>query len=203
MLSTMRTTLSCLAVVLFTTRCLAQSTWSVPDLHWLTPDDAISKAHLSAEETNFLKNLTQKVIAGCVTTYPGAHDPHTASGIFKLMRVRHVQLSPQGDAPALLVQGSACMCGATGNCSLWLIDEQVPLKVQLQTIGIQTFGFEKSSTSNRFDIVLGQHSSATESILQRFKFDGTTYKRFDCADAKWADKNGNTLNPPKITPGPC
>jgi hypothetical protein len=203
MLSTMRKILSCLAVLLFAASgCIAQSKWALPDLQELTQDDAISKAHLSAEETDFLKNLTRKITAECLA-YPGPYDPHTATGVFNIMRVRHVQLSPQGDIPALVVQGSACMCGATGNCSFWLIDEQDHPKVQLQTYGIQTFGFEKSTTANRFDLVLGQHSSATESILQRYKFNGTIYKRVGCADAKWADMDGNTLNPPQITPGSC
>jgi hypothetical protein len=196
----MRKSLCCLTVLLFfNSECLSQSRWAFPKLQWLTQADAISNANLSAKETSFLKTLTRKIIADCID-YPG--QPHTTR-IFNSMRVRRVQLSEEGNDPGLIVQGAACMCGATGNCSFWLIGEQAHPRVLLQKIGIQTFAFQKSSTTNHFDIVLGQHSSATESILQRFQFDGTNYKRDGCATAEWADPDGNALHPPRITPERC
>ncbi len=202
-LSIMRKSLCRLTVLLlFASVCIAQSNGTVPDLQWLTQADAISNSRLSTEETDLLKGLTRKIIAECVN-YPGPGDPHTATGIFNLMRARHVQLSQHRDDPGLIVQGSACMCGATGNCSFWLISEQAHPKVLIHAIGIQTFALQKSPAADRFDIVLGQHSSATESILQQFRFDGTAYKRVGCADANWAGPDGNVLHPPRITPERC
>jgi hypothetical protein len=103
-----------------------------------------------------------------------------------------------------VLQGfGVCMCGAVGNCPFWGIDEQAHPRTTLHAIGIQGFAFQKSATANHFDLVLGSHDSAMVTDLQKFRFDGTSYKRTGCASLQWADSVGNTLHPPRITSERC
>lgn len=205
MLSIMRKTLCSVIVLLCClSECPAQSRWVLPKLQELTDADAIGRgsAQLSTEEVSLLKNLTSKVVANCLDD-PGLGDPRTAIVAFKRMRVRRVPLTSHGDS-GLVVQGSGvCMCGAVGNCLLWVIGEQPRPLAILHAVGIQSFAFRNSATANRFDLVLGTHDSASATHLQRFRFDGRSYKRADCALLEWADPMGNVLHPPTITPERC
>lgn len=185
-------------------QCLAQGKWVLPKLQELTEADAIGRgaAQLSTEETTLLKNLTRKVIADCIED-PGPADPHTTAETFRRIRVRRVSLTPQGDS-GLVVQGSgSCMCGAVGNCPFWVIGEQPHPRALMHTDGIQTFAFQKSRSSDHFDLVLGRHDSAMATELHIFQFDGANYKRNGCASLEWADEIGRSLNPPRITPERC
>ena len=205
MLSIMRKTLCGVIVLLcFFSECLAQSRWVLPKLQELTNADAIGSgsAQLSTEEISLLKTLTSKIIANCFD-YPGPGNPDTAMAAFRRMRVRRVPLGPQGDS-GLVVQGfGACMCGAVGNCPLWVVGEQPHPHATLHAVGIQSFAFQKSATADHFDLVLGSHDSAMVTDLQKFRFDGTLYKRTGCASLEWADPVGKALHPPRITSERC
>ena len=205
MLSFMRNSLWGFIVVLCCLpACSAQSRWVLPKLQELTPADAIGRGsvQLSADETTLLRNLTRKIISLCMDD-PGPGDPHTTAEMFKRMRVRRVPLTPKGDS-GLVVQGfGVCMCGAVGNCPFWLIGQNPHPTALMHMVGIQSFAFQESLTSDHFDLIIGSHDSAMETYLQRFKFNGAKYERKGCASLEWSDPVGNALHPPRITAHRC
>jgi hypothetical protein len=80
------------------------------------------------------------------------------------------------------------MCGATGNCDFWLLDETQPgPKLVLHAIGVQSFAVNESLSYDRFDLVTRSHSSASQSWLQKFVFDGNRYRRTSCALMDYMD----------------
>ena len=201
----MKKTLFCLIVGLCCiSRCLAQHGWVVPKLEELTQADSIKsgRAHLSAEETTLLKQVTREIINKCVK-YPGPYDPKTPAEFFGQLRAQRVALTPHGDS-GLVVQGfGSCMCGAVGNCSFWIIGASPHRRVLLEGDGIQTFAFQATQSDGYFDLFLGAHYSAMRTDLERFRFDGTKYRRNGCATIEWADEIDNKLPHPRITPKPC
>jgi hypothetical protein len=184
--------------------CCAQGSWTLPKLRELTQADAIKggAAHLSAKDVALLKQVAKGKIEGCVDN-PGPSDPKTARGLFSEFRARRISLAPRG-GQGLVVQGSgACMCGAVGNCPFWIIGEGSRPLVLLETEGIQTFAFQKGTSSGRFDLLLGTHSSAMQTDLQRFRFDGDKYALDGCAEVDWDDVSLQLLPKPRVTPGKC
>ena len=182
----------------------AQKKWTVPNLKELPQSDMLSRegVHLSAREVAFLKEVTAREIAECIQD-PGPNDPTTANGLFLSLRVKRLELTPNG-MKALLVQGNdVCMCGATGNCTFWLIANEPNLKVLLKATGIQTFAIQKNKTSGYFDIVLGSQDSAMETYLREYKFDGKEYRLRRCSTIEWDDWQGNALAKPRIMPYSC
>ena len=182
----------------------AQNKWTLPHLKELPQANMLTRegAHLSAREMTFLKEVTAREIAVCVQD-PGPGDPTTADGLFLSLRVKRVDLAQSG-MNALIVQGNdVCMCGATGNCTFWLIADGPNLKVLLKATGIQTFAIQKSKKSGYFDIVLGSQDSAMETYLREFKFDGKEYRLRRCSTIEWDDWQGNALAKPRIMPYPC
>lgn len=95
------------------------------------------------------------------------------------------------------------MCGAVGNCPFWLIAGETQPELLVSATGIQAFAFQKSPSSDHFDLVLGSHNSAMVTDLQRFRFVGSKYRRIGCATLQWADEIGNKLNPPRVTAERC
>jgi len=171
----------------------------VPNLKELSEKDAIGRgaAQLSPEELGPIKEVTQGAIADCVKD-PGPWVPKTAGGIFKALRVKRVVLTADG-VKGLVVQGySSCMCGATGNCPIWIIGEGSAPQLLLHRDGVQNFAVEETHSSDLFDLVFGSHYSAMESYLQRFQFDGSKYRRTGCATLEWSDPVGNRFDPPRI-----
>jgi hypothetical protein len=150
--------------------CSAQGEWTLPKLQELTQADAIKNraAHLSAEDTTLLKRVAKSEIEGCVDD-TGPLDPRTSRGLFAQFRAQRVSLSPTGQG--LVMQGyGACMCGAVGNCPIWIISEDPRPRVLLKTKGVQTFVFQKTQSSGHFDLLLGSHDSAMQTDLQRLRF---------------------------------
>lgn len=182
-----------------------QQKWAVPKLEWLDQADALSRgrAHLSADEETLIKRVTRKDIDGCLK-YPGPGGPKTASAAFGQLRVKRVESTPRGDTGLVVQSTGSCMCGATGNCAFWLIaGGQNPRVVLVVPFGIQTFGFDKAQTTGHYDLVLGQHDSATVTYLERYRFDGTRYQRHGCGSLAWRDRDGNMLQKPRITRTRC
>lgn len=204
MLFTMRRILPLVLALCFASQAIGQATWSLPKLKELDQTNTIEKGsiQLSAEETSLLRKLTHRITSVCVSD-PGPNDLKTAEGIFKSLRVGRVDLTANGDS-ALIVQGEGvCMCGAVGNCPLWLLSQGSNPRLLLKATGIQSFSIQKSRTIAHFDLVLGSHDSAMETYIQKFHFNGTSYQRSGCATIEWGDESGNRLDPPLITAARC
>jgi hypothetical protein len=201
-----RKTLPALLLALcFASEAVGQATWSLPKLKELDQSNSIGKTttiRLSTEEMSLLRQLTHRITTVCVAD-PGPGDPKIAEEIFKSLRVDRINLTSRGDS-ALVVQGNGvCMCGAVGNCPLWLLSGGQNPRLLLKAIGIQSFAVQNDGANTYFDLILGSHDSAMETDLQRFRFDGFRYKRIACANIQWDDESGNQLSPPRIVGGPC
>jgi hypothetical protein len=181
--------LICSAILLLTSTAYSQSQWKVPNLTELSARDEIARnrTQLSTSDVAILHRVTAHAISACVAG-PGPGDPKTTAGLFNELRIRRVLLNNDGEH-GLIVQGSAvCMCGATGNCDFWLLDEGAQgSKLVLQAIGIQSFDLTRSLAQDRFNIVTRGHSSASQSWLQKFVFDGNRYRRTSCALMDYMD----------------
>ncbi len=181
-LCTMRKILPAVLLALcFASEAVGQATWSLPKLKELDQSNAIGKTtaiQLSTEETSLLRQLTHRITTACVAD-PGPGDPKIAEEIFKSLRIDWVELTSRGDS-ALVVQGDGvCMCGAVGNCPLWLLSGGQNPRLLLKALGIQSFAIQNAGANTHFDLILGSHDSAMETDLQRFRFDGVRYKRID------------------------
>ena len=108
-----------------------------------------------------------------------------------------------GGTPALAVQPNGSeLCGATGNCSFWIIDGRQH-RILLRAEGVQQFAVMQSPKRGFPDIITGTHESATESELIRWQFTDGAYEPASCATRDYNDPGGNPLAEPKITPHPC
>lgn len=182
----------------------AQQGWVLPHLQELDEANALSKngVHLSSDETSLLKRAAAKVVDECVKE-SDAMEHETDNGLPRSFRVKRIAIGP-GGVTGLVVQGmGSCMCGATGNCPFWLIGENGSPRLLLTEPVIQSFAIESVQSHGYYDVVLGSHDSAMRIDLQRFRFDGTRYRRHGCALLESGDQFGNQLRRPRITPSPC
>lgn len=108
-----------------------------------------------------------------------------------------------GGTPALAVQANGeNLCGATGNCTFWIIDLR-QRRIVLRADAVQQFAQAQTSKHGLPDVFTGTHQSATESELIRWQFVGGDYEPADCATEDDYSPDGNPLPQPKITPHPC
>jgi len=183
---------------------VAQHGWTVPNLKELGEKDAIGRGavQLSPEELKLLKQVARREFADCGTD-PVLWGPKTAAEFFNALRVERVALTADGK-DGLVVQGIGfCVCGATGNCPIWVFRGDTHPQILLHSEGIQTFALQQSQGSDHLDLILGSHDSAMESYLQKYRLEGLKYRRMGCATLEWADGSGNRLDPPRITVKPC
>jgi hypothetical protein len=115
---------------------------------------------------------------------------------------RAERLSSAGGS-ALVVQPSGNeLCGATGNCSFWIVDLR-HRRVVLNAVGIQSFAVTPSRPGGMPEIVTSSHASAYEQELIRWRFQGSSYQRESCATVDMANDDGQPYPTPKVTPHPC
>jgi hypothetical protein len=118
----------------------------------------------------------------------------------QFFRVERLSL---GGTPALAVQATGeVLCGASGNCSFWIIDLH-QRRVVLRADGVQEFALAPTAKHGFPDVITWTHESATEHELIRWRFIGGDYERTACATHDWSDADGNPLPQPKITAHPC
>lgn len=182
----------------------AQVKWTVPHLEGIGGVDRLGSGntHLSAAEMQGLRGIVSGTIHKCLA-YPGTYH-HTASGLFNDLRIKRVNLGPDGKS-GLAVQGAGlCMCSPTGNCALWIVAERpAGLAAVLQTWGIQSFAIQKTTSHGHFDVVLASHDSAWASDLSLYRFTGSYYRRSACAVMSYQGDHFRTRKEPEITPVPC
>lgn len=108
-----------------------------------------------------------------------------------------------GGSSAVVVQpGGGDLCGATGNCSFWVIDLS-HRRVILRADGVQGYAVDPAKPHSVPDIITATHESATEYEKIRWVFLNGRYERQSCATVSYADESGTQLPQPKITPHPC
>jgi hypothetical protein len=93
-------------------------------------------------------------------------------------RVGWIMLADTG-SEQLVVRGTFPLCGATGNCSVWIFArESERLRLLLRTGG-SVFIVSANSSQGFHDIVTGWHVSAFETGFGLYRWDGIRYKQSD------------------------
>jgi hypothetical protein len=117
-------------------------------------------------------------------------------------RIKLVALGRGGNSDFIVQAGSA-LCSPTGNCTFWILRRRGNLYTPLLETEAQTFTLQRSRNNGLLDIVLTRHSSASESEVKVYKFDGKSYKESGCYMAEWAqlgpDGEFHKLKAPKLT----
>ena len=131
--------------------------------HTQTVTETFATAKLSATEIH-------DIIAAVEQT---AYD--TPDSWEKELRVGRVDL---GGSPGLIVRGTDLLCGATGNCQMWVLrkinDKWVSLFEEAPIADAFTFG--PSVTNEIKDLTVTTNLSADNVERTAYKFDGTLYR---------------------------
>lgn len=107
------------------------------------------------------------------------------------LRFRRVRL---GGVEGLLVRGSRLLCGATGNCTLWVFRKNSGRWVSLFTGSAPIadgFGFAPESSHGIPNLVISTNLSAAEAGYTVFTFDGRRYTASQCYRSVVRDGGGS------------
>jgi hypothetical protein len=120
-----------------------------------------------------------------------------------MMRSFRAERLTLAGSPALIVQPSGNeLCGATGNCSFWIVDLR-RRRVVLNAVGIQSFAVSSSRSGGMPEIITSSHASAYEQEEIRWQFQNSSYRRKSCATVDTANDDGQPYPTPRVTPHPC
>ncbi len=117
------------------------------------------------------------------------------------IRIAETKLSEEGTD--LLVQASdSCNCGATGNCSFWVLHQKPDgFETLLATNMVQQFSVEETRSGGYNDLMTASHGSAFLQGLVLYQFDGKQYRATQCATAEYHLQDDHTVSDePTITP---
>lgn len=97
----------------------------------------------------------------------------------------------------ILVRGTGPFCGATGNCSMWILVRKAgQLRLGLRTLG-QLLIVRNSFTQGFRDIAVGLHNSAFIEQYTQYRWDGSAYSQTDCYSTEYPS-DGNRHQRPAI-----
>jgi hypothetical protein len=120
--------------------------------------------------------------------------------VMRSFRAERISLA---DSPALVIQPSGNeLCGATGNCSFWIVDLR-KRRIVLNAVGIQSFAVRSARPGGMPEIITSSHASAYEQERIRWQFQGSSYGSGSCATVATASDDGQPYPTPKVTPHPC
>lgn len=123
--------------------------------------------------------------------------------INRTMRSFRAERLTLAGSPAVAVQPSGNeLCGATGNCSFWVVDLR-HRRVVLNAVGVQSFALSPAAAPAMPQIITSSHASSHEQERILWEFQGSTYQRESCATVDTASDDGQPYPTPKITPHPC
>jgi hypothetical protein len=113
-------------------------------------------------------------------------------------RLETVHLGPANENDLVLTDRSSC--SPTGNCSIVILRAaQGGYRVVLDGIG-QRYTLKRARTKGFLNIELSMHSSATESTIKLYRFNGSRYLRAGCYNVIFASSDGTKLDRPQTTP---
>jgi hypothetical protein len=119
-------------------------------------------------------------------------------------RIQYVDLDSDGK-PDVIAQagGDNPGCSPTGNCTFWILHSHDGRYETLLEAEAQTFTVQPTRSKKFFTVVLTRHSSAFESEVKVYKFDGEAYREDGCYTAEWEalgdDGEYHRLKEPRIT----
>ena len=116
------------------------------------------------------------------------------------LRFKRVDLDGDG-VPELVLQGMGpTWCGATGNCAFWILRKFGGGFVEIFDSGPgQSIFLQPTRSKGWKDFVLSTHDTATRSIRDFYRFNGTRYERSSCYAFEWDEKQPRS-QVPSITP---
>ena len=118
----------------------------------------------------------------------------------KSAELRAERISTQPEDIFFVLSVGSDPCGAVGNCRFWVLDNRynIILKGAAQWANLLP-----TSHDGRHDVMTSLHNSAFDSYLTQWRFNGTRYRRFACADVTYLDPNGNPYKRPRVAPFQC
>jgi hypothetical protein len=147
-----------ISILLFVAAALAQ-------MQTVGVNETITAAKLSASEV-------REIIMGVEQS---AFD--TPDSWEKELRVRRVDL---GNGRGLVVRGTALLCGATGNCQIWVFRSVNGRWVSLfggeEAPVAEGFQLGPASTNGVKDLTISVNVSADAGKIVTYKFDGKVYR---------------------------
>jgi hypothetical protein len=144
---------------------LVFSTSAIAQMKSLGSKDSLAAGNLSAKELSEIIASVEK----------SAYD--TPESWSTELRLRRVDL---GNGPGIVVQGTSLLCGATGNCQIWVFRKAdanwLSMFANGQVILAEGFSFGPAVTHHIRDLTIVTNFSAEESKRVKYKFDGRLYQ---------------------------
>jgi hypothetical protein len=91
------------------------------------------------------------------------------------------------------------LCGATGNCQYWVLDEQNNILLETSAKAVTVLG---SSHHERPDLLFSSHDSASDTDRERWYFNGKKYELKWCGTSTYGDL-GHEYKHPKTFQHSC
>lgn len=109
-------------------------------------------------------------------------------------RTKRIDLNRDGK-PEFVVHGlEQYLCSITGNCAFWIYRQtEKGYERILDTGDVHQFYFQHTFSNGYRDVITAMHSSATDSSLSLYKFDGSQYQLKGCMERTYSykDKQGH------------
>jgi hypothetical protein len=116
------------------------------------------------------------------------------------MPIKLVDLNGDGKLEIVAqAAGTKSGCSPTGNCPFWVFQRVLGGYSVLLDSEAQIFRVQSNSTNGFRDIVLSRHSSAFESEVTEYKFNGTSYVSSACYAFLWGTGD-QTFKQPHVKP---
>lgn len=132
--------------------------------------------HLRADETIAKLNLPESELTQVISGVEAAAFDSPDSWE-KELRARRISL---GAAPGLVLQGTALLCGATGNCQIFVFrrvgDKWLALFESEEAPVIEGFSFGPDEKLGIKDLHITANISAAQSSHKTYRFDGKFYR---------------------------
>jgi hypothetical protein len=168
------------------------SVFSLIGLIYLNPVSAQTSKRVTAQEK---AALTQLILTDKQVQEEGV----SSDAVMKGITVKKVDLNKDGQPEFIVVLGEEMICGAHANCPTWVYRKAGgEYQLLLRTFGQQLL-LEKSSTNSFRDLRSEGASSAFETDLSIYKFDGNKYQAKACYSRTYSAKGRK----PKIAPIKC
>lgn len=178
------------------------------EFHWEWHKSQELKADESLRNATTLRDDDKQALAAAIATRirPMMSDLQmsTEAELRKATLDTRIKLfNLDGKNTSEIIAQATVDCGATGNCPLWIFRRlRSSYKLLLDTYG-QTFTIQPTRTNGFLDVVVGTHSSASESSLANYRYRDGSYAEEGCYVAQWEVlENGVTrqLSEPRISP---
>ncbi len=132
--------------------------------------DSDTEAGISAEERDQIVNLLTDDDA---TDWDAKRAPD--------LRYKRVQLAGAGLNGLFVRSVSKSDCGATGNCSTWLLRKsRTRFHLVLRGVSADAVGFQSQMTNGFKNVVASANMSAESSAVNVFAYDGRKYVKQSC-----------------------